>query len=313
MTYHTYLPVIIGEPNFPIGVQLEIYNNVEIQARYIGSRSWIYYHIYWGTVEKIKDIYDWTVPDNDMLYLNRFYKTINIKTSPYWSRIYPESECSPPKEEYIENLANFCIKVIERYSPKAIYIWNEPEVDPILAHNNHWDHYLGGFGPYKTMAQYYGTIIKEIYKKIKPIYRKVLLIAGEMLFGELSGGDLNYSIDWWNNAKLNCEGYYDAVSFHAYPQRLEDFDLVNIQANKLKTESNEQNIWCTETSYITRSDGTYDPTFETDQTNYLSYIVNNNSVNQLAWYALMGNWRRCGLIENNILKPVYYKYRELTL
>ena len=192
----------------------------------------------WSDVEPFEGRRDWTT----IQYLENLLvdaseqglKTILIvRSTPLWARIEQGSQCGRISEEKFQAFADFMTDLVNRYSVppynvKYWEIWNEPDVDPTIVR---FDSIYGCWGDQNDIyngGQYFGSLLKAVYPKIKSAQSDVKIVVGGLLLDcdpinppewPLGSGlfrDCSSSRFLEGILESGAADSFDAVSFHAY-------------------------------------------------------------------------------------------------
>jgi len=296
-----YFPILLF-PQRDSHLGVDIWNRSVNKVQYLANNSIVKYVLMWNDVEAVQGIYDWTYVDTQMALVKDYPLLINIKNTPEWARRLPLYSCSSPREEYWDNFLWFVDSVVQRYSPRYIEIWNEPDVSPTF--DPDWSIYFGCWGNLYSDGQYFGKFVKYITDNIA----SVEIMAG------------GFSNVRWNDflgGFLSSNPGVDYVSFHQYAG-LEfpgSFDYIFTSSEYVSTLTDIPQF-ITETSYTCPTSGPNplcEDEFEQAQADYLQYILDNYgdyNISGIVWFMLANNgWVHSDLVESNVKKPVWYIYK----
>jgi len=235
--------------------------------------------------------------------LSHVDRSIQIKNSPEWARVYPQYECSPVKGDYWRIFAQFVVDVVMIYQPYAVELWNEPEVrrDELWAGA---DKYIGCFGEddmYNGGAGF-GRFVGYVYDYVKKRC-KVEIWGGALMLG--NEGHWSFTEGFVSTAKM------DKLSYHSYSGYVKNFTHAINKATRLRGFYDGP-IVLSETAY--QWDGMDD--LQADyQAEYLEYTYNRLDevgVDGMNWYTLMNNgWKNTDLIYRDHIRPAYHTYRRI--
>lgn len=299
MTQLTFLPAImqgVTPPPF-LGSQIEHHHARSVVKWVVPGRQY-QIPVKWRDVESVKGVYNWSSydPDFNALFGNRL--TVGIKVVPTWARLWKDYVASPPAQQYYPNLANFIIKLIDRYHIDAVELFNEPDVDLIT--NAQYAEYFGAWclsRDWYDGGLLYGACLNSIYNVIHDVYPSVRIIAGALIGSDSSLLFLQGAID----NKLKC----DAISFHKYIMMGGDFNSAFNFGLEIQKKIPKPQI-LSETSVLANVDS---QKLQQIQADYLKYLRNNNTIASIQWYTLANNnWMNSDLIKNNMSTLAYEEF-----
>jgi len=252
--------------------------------------------------------YDWTEYDKQFEAIGGFPHWIQIKYVPEWMRTIPEKRCSPPRPEFWSTFLNFLSRVITRYKPFAIEIWNEPEILPEEVD----DFWMNIYGCWPDGALF-GQMLNVIYPILKIHHPKTTIMGGALML------DNDYHFEFAK--QMIQEGQFDVLSFHSYSGWCsDDYSAPLEKADRLTQIYKDLGkkrppFWLGETAYRVPElcDGFYDR-----QAEYFNYIFKNavrHNIRLISWYTLANNnWEHTDLVSNKYStidprKPVYYEFK----
>jgi len=272
--------------------------------------SWVRMWVRWTEIESEPGVYAWnSIHDEGIFGLGRSSNKIalTIITTPEWARRYPEVRCSPPAPEYMVNYVAFIIAVIERYSPDAIELGNEPEVPHYLI-GDRLDHWIGCWGP---DGFEYAEMLKLVYPVVKTIYPDVTIVAGSLM---LDDTQQNF---WPQALEAGASGFYDVLSYHAYTDYpINDFEIISRKAEFLRSIGETAPLWLTETSLLCRDEYVAcENESKTQQADFIRYIMDRREKSDFDlafWFTLANNhWNNSDLVHRREPKPVWFEYRDI--
>ena len=299
----TFFPVIMQGKTIalPLGVQIEHHQAQSVKQWIIPNRQY-QIPIKWRDVETVRGIYDWSLYDPDFEALAGQKVTAGIKVVPEWARLWKGYVASPPKPLCFYDLANFVIKVIERYHVDAVELFNEPDVDlistiPYAEYFGAWcissDWYMGGTR--------YGQCLNAIYPVIHAAYPNVRIIAGALI------GGIPSSIEFLQGA-INTGLRCDAISFHKYIGLGGNFNSAFEFGKLVKQKINKPQV-LSETGITSSIDSLE---LQQAQAGYLKYLKQNyrtSTVSVIQWYSLANNgWMNTDLVRNNESTLAYKEF-----
>ena len=300
-----YLPVIIqGNPvPLSLGSQIEHHQAQSVKQWIIPNRQY-QIPIKWRDVEETKGICNWSLYDPDFEALAGQRVTAGIKVVPEWARLWAGYVAAPPKPLCFYDLANFIIKVIERYNVDAVELFNEPDVDlvstvPYAEYFGAWcissDWYMGGAR--------YGQCLNTIYPVIHAAHPNVRIIAGSLI------GGIPSSLEFLQGA-INTGLKCDAISVHKYISIGGNFNSAFEFGKLVKQKINKPQV-LSETSITSLTDSVE---LQQRQAEYLGYLMNNlssSTIGVIQWYSLANNmWMNTDLVRRSEETLAYKEWRE---
>ena len=112
-----------------------------------------------------------------------------IRSTPAWAQKYPGYFCGPMAEQFMDEFANFMVRVVEKYSQppynvKYYEMWNEQ--DECRFNENIYP--TGEFGcwgeisdPTHFGGRYYGKMLKAVYPAVKAVVPEAQIVMGGLL------------------------------------------------------------------------------------------------------------------------------------
>ena len=167
--------------------------------------------------------YDWQIPNSKLAGYRPDW--ITIKTSPSWAS---EEICKLPERQYWADAARFYQAVIDKYQPRYLEIWNEPNAATL-----DYPQLFGCIGD----GQAYGEYVAYIYQEVR---------GADIIIGAVSDIYDPFVSDMLQAAGEN----YDGLSFHCYEQywdRLLDGCLTHYDHAKTLTD---KPVYLSETAVI---------------------------------------------------------------
>ena len=118
--------------------------------------------------------------------------------SPEWALQDGDPMCKLPKRDYWIDFANFVQAVIDRYHPKYIEIWNEPDVFYDWMNPDHIEHY-GCVGD----GALYGEFVDKLHSHLH---------GAKIIVGAVSDAESAFL----THMLIEAKGHFHGVSFHCY-------------------------------------------------------------------------------------------------
>ena len=291
-------PKPIARPKIGVQIEARYTSDISKELSYVLPNTLVKISAPWKYIEPSKGVYDWSGLDNQVnLIKSKGLKVIiSTRTSPDWSRPSDNMAysrcCRLPDMEYWPNYTQFIQNISKRYSPYAIEIWNEPDVETdAMPADRSWDEFLGCVGTDKADGVLYAQLFNKVYGYMK-LFSRTPIWAGALM---MSGASEPF-IRGMSAALYKA----DAITFHAYPRYPDAFNMImnkvatlNYHFYRLRTP-----FWCTETSYL--GDGS--PEHEKKQAEYVTYLNNLPSKSVKGWihYTIANNgWEHSDLVEKN--------------
>lgn len=232
-TSQVYLPLIsVPPPRNPFGFTLSMYSSDQVlnygaatQPRWARAGD-----VLWSKIEATRGVYDWSslapVESNiRRLRQQGIEPTLVIQQSPSWAQRTGGRFCSPPKAEYLKDLANFAYALAARYSQGELQVnywefWNEPDVLPQDIGDE------AGVGCWADASQpdyggrYYAEALRNVYPAIKNANASATVIAGALLYGLVDDtvSAKPHISELFVDGIFSSGGgaWLDGMSFHAY-------------------------------------------------------------------------------------------------
>ena len=301
--YQTFLPVIMqGQPQKPLPLGCQIEGRVAGREQWVVPARQYQIAVKWRDAETVKGVYDWSIYDPDFEALSGQRVTAGIKVVPEWARSWKGYVASPPKPLCFYDLANFVIKVIERYHVEAVELFNEPDVDlnstiQFAEYFGAWcissDWYMGGTR--------YGQCLNAIYPVIKSAYPNVRIIAGALI------GGIPSSLEFLQGA-INTGLRCDAISFHKYISMNSNFNSA-FEFGVLVSKKIDKPQILSETSIVSTVDSIKLQQRQSEYLEYLKCDYQYSTISAIQWYSLANNgWMNTDLIRNNIPTLAYKEF-----
>jgi len=300
--YKVYLGFVVREEEQRMDyMSIEVETSFSTGTKFVLLDDTVKTTLDWYKVEKSPGVYDWREYDKKMIELVNHPIILTIRNAPEFYRRWSNYICSPPKPEYYVHYANFVQKVINRYNPVAIELWNEPDVPRVSP--NIWY-----FGCWKELGgNEYGRFVRIVYTRLK--YNGIVFAGAFMM-------DSSEQEVFAKNAIMTVGNKIDGWSFHAYPWYSRsnlDFQRFERKASFLRKFTHKK-LYLSETSLLCKREWIIcDDKFERAKADYFNYVYNRNAVSYWTWFEMKNTWRNCSLIAKNGTKlPAYYEYERLS-
>ncbi len=352
-----YLPIgfkeLIRVPSV-FGVETNNFNQSQVSELKQTNTYWVRrFMVDWSKIEPVRTdppTYHWDAVDEAGLAAlagGKVTPVVTIKFTPPWAQKYAGVSCGPPREDHLDEFAQFLQALAARYSqaPYQVHYWelgNEVEV----AHN--LDDPDSGYGcwgvpkePYYGSA-YYAQMLKLASPTIKTADPQAqILIGGLLLDCDPTNPPLGKnckSSRYLEGILANGGGpYFDIVSYHSYayyvPGKIwEDtpnwsvrggvFEgkisylrevLANFQVDK-PLMLTEVALLCSESTQGCNPAGDEFKELQGDYV-YWAYLRGwAENLSGVFWFTLEDSgWRSSGLKQGGAPNPAYYAYQYLAL
>ncbi|MBC8160531.1 MAG: cellulase family glycosylhydrolase [Roseiflexaceae bacterium] len=221
-----FLPMVgtVPGPN-PFGIDFSIYSGEEelqygVDARPKWARAG---DVVWSQIEAERGSYDWAQLDLVDANIRRLRAAgvepmLIIQQTPVWAQSVPGRLCSPPKPEYLDDMARFIESLVTRYSSNELYVkywefWNEPDFSPANVQDSMGIGCWGDMRKPDNGGQYYGEALKRAYAAVKAANPSALVFGGALSsFGVNDPRNDNFV----RGMLTTAPNAFDAFSFHAY-------------------------------------------------------------------------------------------------
>ena len=291
--YAYYLP-LMAKPSRPmanvprLGYMIE--GNPAGQTVWMIPGSIARYRVRWDKVEREPGVFDWAELDEAVILLRAHNAglMLNVIGTPGAYRMDAGIACSPPREEHIGRLADFCELLSRRYQAEVIEVWNEPEVSAAQAQAAGLAELLGGFG--MERAAHYGRCVAAVGERMRSLSLATWVAAGSLMLE---------TADFWLRARPFADGMYDAVSFHSYSHYPSTYyDNPGDKAGMLMETGESAPLILSEFALLAQEDS---EEFRAAQARYLAHVVERMplwSIECAVWYPLAQNdWLHSDLVE----------------
>lgn len=295
---------IFPTPNkLDLGSQIEIETNIVdfLNQTYDAERMIIGYPFHWVFAQPTRGgviNYEYTEYQGGKTFFsnvsaikNRGHRLwLHIKTSPSWARIRSDSVCGMLRPDAYIEYAEMCKKLVGKFRPEAIVIWNEPTVP--MSTDQISGLYNGCWGNSVETGSAYASLVKVVYTEVKRNFPRVRIVVGEHIHR-------GAAFPFWETAVANgIQDYCDMVSFHSYVWDGGDYHKV-IDDAIFWSEKTKKPLVITETALMTEQ---HSAEFEAHKLEFLAYILTNlpkkaPRVTTLIWYPMCcHNWRNTSLL-----------------
>lgn len=291
--YKVFLPLVIQQADFHVGAESE---------SPIAKQTWIDGMIVkvsckHSDIEKIQGVYDWSICDNkigvkDMpLYLS-------LKMTTHWAN-GNQPVCKLPLPEHYADWARWANAAIDRYNPRWVEIWNEPDAGLAM------EYLFGCLGSTYEAGYSYGEFYNYVYASIEAEHPNVTVIAGALMMNTEHSGEFVRGF-------LASVDQYDGFSFHCYPYYIPDntnLGLFNQQVDILLSYGINKPLYLSETSVVCKDNCGDD--FENVKAEHARRVLSQRRTKAVIWYTICGNgWMHtdlCGSKAWNVFEEYFSK------
>lgn len=238
-----YLPVLVREPPVRIGelreipslFGIEVHPSFELNDLPDPEMYWTRINgLLWSDVEPVEGARNWNALarlEEQFIAASRegMAMIVVIRGTPEWARAIPGEECSPVREDRLEDFGRFLRDVVARYSrpPYSVKfweLWNEPDVSltsrpPNSPQMGCWgdpqDPYYGG--------EAYAEMLKVAYPSIKQADPQAQVLVGGLLLdcdpaqkNLCMSGEGLLSPRFLEGILRHGGDTFNGISFHAY-------------------------------------------------------------------------------------------------
>lgn len=266
--------------DFAMGVQIEN-GGFSRSIEYVAKGSWIKRRVNWSEVDER----GWVKEDSDLGLAVDHPLLLTVHNAPLRYLVNPTYKCGAIRKDAWPAYVEFIISVIDRYQPRWIELWNEPDIAS--------SPYPDLFGCWPEDGLSYANMANYVYKRVKAARPKVMIFSGALA-----------QVGRFAAQLPQCDG----VSYHSYPKLAGG--TIGITSTKLKARQlrsmGHKNILCSETSVL----GPGTPEHDDLQKYYFDYLSGlRGEIVGAFWYTLKGNgWEHSDMIEKDP-KPVWYLYQ----
>lgn len=272
----------------------------ELNVSYMHPKARMHTGIVWDNNPELRL---WEVLEERKELLKDVPRSIQIKNSPEWARVYPQYQCSPIKPEYWHLFANFVVEVVKRYEPYAVEIWNEPETYRGDLPEN-YAFILGCWGEpgrwYET-GEELGKFMSTVYGLIKD------KVDVDIWGGALMLGNENH---WEFTQGFINRAMYDQLSYHSYSGYSPDYTHAIEKAKRLR-EMTDKPLVLSETAFQWEIDDR-GPEWAAEYFDYTYSKLEENGIVGMNWYTLANNgWKNTDLVWREYKRPAHQTYWRL--
>jgi hypothetical protein len=215
---HTVFPLLETNTKINLGVITE--NSMDSNKRWYNPITQLKISVHWHEVEPRPNYirifgwrvpvlardYDWRIPDHTLAGFHADW--ITIKTSPTWAA---DEICKLPEQRYWSDAARFYQAVIDRYQPRYLEIWNEPNVATAeypklfgcIADGDAYGQYVAYIHQQVSGADIIIGAVSDIYDN--PFVADMLQAAGD----GYDGLSFHCYEQYWNGLLDECSADYD--------------------------------------------------------------------------------------------------------
>ena len=230
-----------------------------------------------------RDGYDWSKPDNLMSGYRVDWITVN--NSPEWMA-QDGLICKLPLARHWWRYAEFVQLVIDRYHPKYIELWNEPDIAYADMPFEHV-YFYGCIGD----GQEYAQFADYIYSNVS---------GAEIIIGSVASPYTAFIIDM-----INADPDYDGLSFHCYNRFYEKLVGNCVAEYDHTTQYTNKPVYLSETAVLYKTGSESD--YEQAQIEHYNQLLELPTV--WYWYTLCGNGWPIGCCSTDLCRrPVYEEY-----
>ncbi len=241
--HSVYLPFLVREPPVRIGelheipslFGIEVHTSFQLDDLPDPEMYWTRINgLLWSDVEPEPGARDWEALaslEEQFIAASRegMAMIVVVRGAPEWARAIPGEECSPVREDKLEDFGRFLRDLVARYSrpPYSVKfweLWNEPDVSlsarpPNSPQMGCWgdphDPYYGG--------EAYAEMLKVAYPSIKRADPEAQVLVGGLLLDcnpalkdQCRSGEGLLSARFLEGVLRRGGDYFNGISFHAY-------------------------------------------------------------------------------------------------
>jgi len=339
-----HTPPLPIEPASIYGVEMVSADSSSISLAEAAGMQWVRRNgVKWNEIEAVEGVYNWELMaglEQEMILFSEqgMQLILIVRGVPEWARTPDGFVCGPIAKKKFKAFANFMRALVSRYSqpPYNVRYWalgNEPDAttSPYLTQYGCWgdpgDPYYGG--------EYYGEMLKVVYKRIKSADSNAQVLIGGLLLdcdpnnppllpdGTPKDCSSAYFLEGILRARAGSS--FDAVSYHSYDYYgypgfyanlnwggfsgdtgpILDLKADFIRATLAKYKLANKPLFNTETALLCDAS----PDCQTTQAYYAahSYVdAHKSGVVNSIWYSLTDDWRYTNLVSGGVPKPAYY-------
>ncbi len=298
-SFDYYQPTPVPQPA-PVKVGVQIEEISKASLAFLMPGSFIRKEVFWDEIEFEKGKYNWAKLDHELALVKGYPLILIVRNTPFWYS--SGKKCSPPAYDYFSKYIDFVARVIDRYRPWGIEIWNEPEAQT----SGDLDRLMGCFPFTERGGFYYADLVKSVWYNLKYRYRDTKFIAGAML--------VNADEAFWVGAyERQLRGHVDYISFHSYARyEADDSRLLEQKIKLIRGYYPDEPLILSETSLLGKID-TVD--FQEKQANYFKYVVGiaeANNIPVVIWFTLCCNqWENRDLVgPGGEKRQAWYEYAD---